>query len=182
MRHLASLLLASTLALGCAAETSPPTEAVFELGDGASAARSGPDAATMEYGNPDAGSPFPPPSGHDASNHGRDKINPRTLVVDAGTTVRFVVNPTHRVVIYDDGTQPEDIEVSPATLVTLGGIPNFGIDDPDDRLVIQPAAAFSFGAPSTFSYTFTEPGRYLVICGVAPHFVGFNMYGWVEVK
>ena len=176
-------LALAALALGCATEPRAPTEAVFDFGGAAAgAARSGPDAATMEYGNPEAGSPFRPASGHDRSGHGRDQINPRTLVVAAGTTVRFQVNPTHRVAVYDDGTQPEDIEVSPATLVTLGGRPRFGVDDPDGRLAIQPASAFSFTTPSTFAYTFTEPGRYLVICGVTPHFVNFNMYGWVDVK
>jgi hypothetical protein len=28
---------------------------------------------------------------------------------------------------------------------------------------------------------FDEPGRYLVICAVLPHF-NVGMYGWVEVK
>jgi plastocyanin len=31
------------------------------------------------------------------------------------------------------------------------------------------------------SYTFTEPGRYLVICTFFPHF-NVGMYGWVVVR
>ena len=35
--------------------------------------------------------------------------------------------------------------------------------------------------PTTRTYTFTQPGKYLVICGFLPHFQ-VGMYGWVEVK
>ena len=31
------------------------------------------------------------------------------------------------------------------------------------------------------TYTFTQPGKYLVICAFLPHFEG-GMYAWVEVK
>jgi hypothetical protein len=29
---------------------------------------------------------------------------------------------------------------------------------------------------------FKEPGRYLVLCNLRPHFQEFNMYGWVNVE
>ena len=30
--------------------------------------------------------------------------------------------------------------------------------------------------------TFSAPGKYLVICTFLPHFVEFEMYGWVVVR
>jgi hypothetical protein len=41
------------------------------------------------------------------------------------------------------------------------------------------------GAPSTSAdrqKAFTEPGRYLVISNIRPHYVEFKMYGWVNVE
>jgi plastocyanin len=122
-------------------------------------------SAVMVFGNPDAGTPYPPQS-HDQSLHGKDRVIPGTVVISAGGTVTFKVHPGHRVAVYDDGTRPEDIIVTPASFVL----------DPTNRLWLQPTAG------PTFSYTFTEPGRYLVICAARRHFVVANMYGWVIVR
>ena len=47
----------------------------------------------------------------------------------------------------------------------------------------QPTPASSGAGGSTSpSFTFTEPGRYLVICTFLPHFADAQMYGWVIVK
>jgi len=122
--------------------------------------------AVMEFGNPDAGSSFSPPGAHDQSFHSRDRINPGAVVIDAGQKVTFKINPGHRVAIYKDGTRPEDINP---------GTGNFVLD-PTNRLFLQGTLVPSL------SFTFNQPGHYLVICAVRRHFVEANMWGWVIVR
>ena len=122
--------------------------------------------AVMTFGNPIAGSSFP--SGvHDASFHGRDRVIPGTVVVNAGQAVTFHVFPGHRVAIYKPGKRPEDIVVDPN---------NFFVLDPTLRQAIQAAPV------PVLSFTFHNPGTYLVICAITRHFVQSNMYGWVHVR
>jgi plastocyanin len=148
-------------------------------GERVAALSSTPLTATVQFGLPDVGSPFPPPLGHDQSVHAKDNLVPRTVVIKAGGTVTFNTFGVHQVAIYDDGTEPEDIDTSivrPTPCV--GGAPLL-INDGDRRLAVfdQPCA----GGPAAPSYTFTEPGRYLVICAFLPHFE-VQMWGWVIVK
>jgi hypothetical protein len=49
-------------------------------------------------------------------------------------------------------------------------------------LLDRAEALFKEPSPRNGSKQFTEPGRYLVICNLRPHFQEFNMYGWVTVK
>ena len=138
-----------------------------------------PMTATVQFGQPNVGSPFPPVPEHDRSGHAKDNLVPRTVVVKTGGTVTFNTFGVHQVAIYDDGTEPEDIDTSMVVgTPCLGGAPLL-INDPEDRLAIfnQPCA----GGPASPSYTFTEPGRYLVICAFLPHF-DLQMWGWVIVK
>jgi plastocyanin len=121
--------------------------------------------AMMEFGNPEAGTNYPPQV-HDESLHGKDRVIPGTVVIDAGQTVTFRVYPGHRVAVYNDGTRPEDITVNPGPFVL----------DPTNRLYLQPAPT------PTITRTFTQPGRYLVICAATRHFVVAKMYGWVIVR
>ncbi len=132
----------------------------------------GPDStATVQFGN-DVGSPFPPPSGHDASGNAKFNLIPRTAVISAPGSVTFEVVGHHQVAVYQAGTEPEDIAV-PAFP------PNFFINDPDGRIGLGPESP---PGSSTYTQTFATPGRYLVICNITPHFARFNMYGWVNVK
>jgi len=140
-----------------------------------------PLSATVEFGQANVGSPFPPPSGHDQSSNAKDNLVPRTVVISQGGTVTFDTFGVHQVAIYGPGTEPEDID---ATIVAapLPGCPSIPlINDPLNRVALlgaQPCA----GGPTTVSYTFNEPGRYLIICVFGPHFTDFDMYGWVIVK
>lgn len=141
-------------------------------------------SAVMEFGVEGVGSGYPPTSGHDASAHASDKVHPRTVTIARGGTVTFEIDPFHDVAIYRDGTRPEDIEVSPATLqpLVLGPvfIPDFITNDPDGRIALGPG--YSFGEQVWTSAAFTQPGTYLVICTTTPHFVEAKMYGWIVVK
>ena len=69
-----------------------------------------------------------------------------------------------------------------------GGAPPL-INDPVDRLYAGLDPSTVNGGPNTPRnlqdrvevVQFTRKGRHLVICGVQPHFVNDNMYGWVNV-
>lgn len=182
-----AVALALLFAGACTADAVPPTGVVE--GVVPSAAKGGvpgaPTSAVMRFGNNDVGTAeFGP---EHPSSHARDNVIPSTVVIQAGGTVTFQVQPPHRVAIYEPGTMPSDIRLIPGeTLVDHVGppgppfIPEFYIDEPNGRLFIETAPAF--GPPHEVQFTFDEPGRYLVICAVAPHFAAFNMYGWVEVR
>jgi plastocyanin len=120
----------------------------------------------MAFGNPDAGTDYPPQV-HDESLHGKDRVIPGTVVIDAGQTVTFQVYPGHRVAIYNQGVRPEDITVPPTGSFVL---------DPTNRLYLQPSPT------PTVTRTFPTPGRYLVICAARRHFVVARMWGWVIVR
>jgi plastocyanin len=183
MRRVFALLLLAPLLVNCSDATTPvaaPGASLNESGvpaewdvpteedvltEEVSPLASTPSSAVMVLGNPDAGTPYPPQT-HDQSLHGKDRMIPGTVVIDAGGTVTFQVNRGHRVAIYDDGTRPQDIKPNPGPFVL----------DPTNRLALQP------GPTATYKYTFREPGRYLVICAISRHFFVANMYGWVIVR
>jgi plastocyanin len=170
------LLLLSVVVIACEAPTPSENNA---FGSPSMSEQGVPLTAVMRFGDPATGSPFPPQVGHDMSVHAKDKLVPRTVVIAAGGTVTFEVAPVHRVAIYDDGTTPADISLANQAPPPLPGLPP-QIDDANNRLALQSAAGFV--TPRTFSYTFAEPGRYLVICVTTPHFVTGDMWGWVIVK
>ena len=144
-----------------------------------------PSTAVVEFGRENVGSPFPPPDGHDASGHAYDKILPKTVNIAAGGSVTFNILPIHAVAVYDDGTKPGDITLSDATLDDLDlapgvTLPNFVINDPNNRIADGPAPLFA-GSWTTPPGTFDDPGTYLVICKILPHFADAKMYAWVKV-
>lgn len=186
-RTFGSVALAAVLAAACVGDPGAP--AGPDGNEAMALARGGiaglPAEATVRFGNPDAGTlRFGP---EHPSAHAFDNIIPGTVVIRAGGTVTFEVVAPHIVAIYEPGTTPEDIRLIPGvTLVNHVGppgppfIPNFYINEPNGRLFIDPAPAF--GPPHSVQYTFDEPGRYLVICAIRPHFEIMKMYAWVEVK
>lgn len=142
--------------------------------------------ATMAFGTKDVGSPFDPAEGHDASGHAVDRVRPRIVSIGVGGSVTFEIGPFHQVSIYEAGTETGDIDVSLVENLTAPFfIPNFLINDPDDRLAANQLSTTLSFVPSTWTSppgTFDTPGRYLVFCRVFPHFVFAKMYGWVIVK
>jgi hypothetical protein len=121
--------------------------------------------AEMVFGNPEAGTSFPP-GAHDASFHGRDRVIPGTVVVNVGQPLKFIVHPGHRVAIYEEGVRPEDISPNNPGPFVLDG---------NNRLALQ-------ASPGNPVWVFAHPGRYLVICAIKSHFFVANMYGWVIVR
>ena len=124
--------------------------------------------AGVLFGRPDTGSPHnePPEVIHDGSLTAVDRLTPGTVAISAGGSVDYSVRGFHQVAVYDAGTTPADISIE-------GPFPF--VNDPDDRL--------DLGAPTVDrTVTFPNPGRYLVICNITPHFQDAKMYGWVIVK
>ena len=162
---------------GCSEQMAGPDEAGITAPS--AAAKGGlPLSATVEFGRSGVGSDFPPAE-HDRSFHAFDKIHPRTTVIAAGGTVTFLVAPMHYPAIFEPGTRPEDLDTNEVEQEEGCPIPVF--EDEDGRIAEGPRTC-----PGTevveWSHTFAEPGRYLVICQILPHFVEARMYAWVEVK
>ena len=183
-----ALMLVVVLSAACSQSAPSPTGPA--PADGSVAAdSSSPLSATIRFGNDSVGSGFPTPTGHDRSGHARDNLIPRTVVIDKGGTVTFQMGGgVHQVGIFADGTRPEDV-------IRAGAQKKPGCPS-------APSAAYISGAanPSTFiavtgdplcdntkpnvptqSYTFENPGTYLVICTFIPH-LDLGMYGWVVVR
>ena len=186
MKKLVRSLILPLTAIGIACSQPGDTPASPTTPTSATNAQAGglatPLSATMDFGIDTIGSPFPPPSGHDQSSHAKDNIVPRTVVIDPGGTVTFRMGPAalHQVAIYEPGTEPTDIDTSillppPATCPPVPLI-----NDPNNRVAFLSTQVCAGGSAAP-TYTFTEPGRYLVICAVLPHF-NVGMYGWVIVR
>jgi len=101
---------------------------------------------------------------------------PQEVKIKAGGAVNFIISGFHEPVIYDAGTQPGDID---DTLV-VPGPPVALIDDPNNRIFrgLDPRTQ---SQDRVESVRFREPGTYLVICAVHPHFVNDGMFGFVKV-
>ena len=197
MRLLAPIGIVSVVAMMACTEQGSSrlaTTAPSQLSDGAAVTPSnrvaGPVAtaasrmtATVQFGQPNVGSPFPPTSGHDRSAHAVDNLVPRTVVIDKGGTVTFRTFGVHQVAVYDDGTEPDDIDTSDLILTPAGCPKPMGaalmIDDDTNRIAVYPQPCGP--APREVTHTFPDAGRYLVICAFLPHFE-VQMYGWVIVR
>jgi plastocyanin len=119
---------------------------------------------------------FPNVSLPTANHH---ELIPRVATIKAGGTVNFIIAGFHNINVYADGTQPEDINTALTVPVTQPPGPPL-IDDPSNRIYrgldpsLQPRDRVEV-------VHFANPGMYLVICGVFPHFVNDRMYGFVRV-
>ncbi len=121
---------------------------------------------------------FPNVSNTRTSNH--HVVIPDVAKIKAGGTVNFIIAGFHQVIIYDDGTQPSDIDITNTVLPTNPPTPPPPlIADPNRRIYrgldpsLQPADRVEV-------VHFEKPGTYLVICGVLPHFQS-GMFGFVRV-
>lgn len=110
------------------------------------------------------------------------ELVPEIAKIKAGGTVNFIIAGFHVVTVYDDGTQPSDIDTTltqpPAN---LPGPPI--INDPENRIYrgLDPSLLPAMSAQDRVEVVqFSDPGKYLVICSVLPHF-NEGMYGYVRV-
>jgi plastocyanin len=133
--------------------------------------------ATVSFGSWMTSPPldrFPNLSPITANHH---ELIPQVAKIKAGGTVNFIISGFHHVLVYDDGTQPSDINASLTISPTNGGPPL--INDPDDRIYrgLDPSL---HPTDRVEVVHFANPGTYLVICGVLPHFQE-GMTGFVKV-
>jgi plastocyanin len=124
---------------------------------------------------------YPNESPMTANHH---ELIPKTVKIKAGGTVNYIIGGLHHVLVYDDGTQPSDIRTTPPFIRPTTGVPAGVplINDPNRRIY---AGLDPSRQPNTFDRLevvhFPNPGTYLVICGVLPHFVRDRMFGFVRV-
>jgi plastocyanin len=138
-----------------------------------------PLSAVVAFGRNELGTDFFPPGSHDQSLHADDSLFPRTVVIDAGGTVRFEVPPNvHQIAIYNPGKDVKDVNVNLQTTAPAPCPPFPIIDDPVLRRTLQIRPCFQ---PWVHTETFENAGKHLVICAFLPHFE-VGMYGWVIVR
>jgi plastocyanin len=131
--------------------------------------------------------PGPPacfPPDHDGSANAADDIVPRNAVIAEGGSVSFIrADGNHGVAVYKPGT---DVRALQAAVGPAAGF--FNIDTPTfDQVYLGPLQGNAWptgpgGAQTTPAGTFSEPGRYLVVCTFRPHFRDTNMNGWINVQ
>jgi plastocyanin len=120
---------------------------------------------------------------------------PYEVDVDAGGAVSFVISGVHQLLVYGPGRELEDVQAGAAGLPPIAGAPPL-VEYATDRVYrgLDPRVlqylALAAPPPDTpnnlvvdrvESVRFKEPGRYLVVCGVLPHF-NEGMHGYVNVK
>ena len=111
---------------------------------------------------------------------------PSPVRVHRGDTVSFVISGFHNLVVYGPGTQPGDINRNQLILSPPNTFPPL-INDANHRVYrgLDPRA--NPGVQDRVeAVAFDDLGRFLVICGVLPHFFDaatgeFLMFGYVEV-
>lgn len=102
-----------------------------------------------------------------------------TDVNDGG--VNFIISGNHVLTVYDDGTQPGEIDTTllVPNITTAGGV----INDSNKRIYRGVNETGPTGARDRVEVVhFAKPGTYLVICALRNHFVNDGMYGFVVVK
>ena len=155
---------------------------------------SGPQAtATVSFGAWVPGSRFPNLGAAPGLPNNAHVLIPNEVQIKAGGTVNFIVAGFHQIVVYGNGKRPGDIDTSLVVGVTTPpGAPL--INDPEDRVYrgIDPSVFPTLSGPAQGPgqpklhdrvevVYFPDPGRYLVICAVLPHFED-EMWGWVKVN
>lgn len=141
----------------------------------------GSSSAVVLFGDHAAGSPFPP-AVHDQSFHAKDKIVPRTVVLDQGGEVRFEIGPEHQVAIFEPGTRPKDVDATETVEDPELPDPLERIVYDEGRVALSPGPTAEHTTWTTPGGTFAQPGRCLMICTTNLHFLDADMYGWIEVR
>jgi hypothetical protein len=151
--------------------------------------------ATVTFGSWMTDPPFdrfaPDPNDRFRNHH---QLTPNEAKIEVGGSVNFIIGGFHLVLIYDDGTQPDQINIRTDLIISAGFPPL--INDPNKRIYrgLDPRTMPAYVGASVGAFVqdrvetvqFAERGRYLVICGVLPHFFNeetrqFEMFGFVRV-
>lgn len=130
-----------------------------------------PAAPLDRFPNRIGGPPPNLPNGH--------QLIPYEANIKAGGTVNFIIAGFHHVLVYADGWQPAQIDVTKTIAPTNGGPPLISDDNGRIYRGLDPSL---FLQDRVEVVSFPVAGTYLVICGVFPHFVADKMYGFVKVN
>jgi hypothetical protein len=107
-------------------------------------------------------------------------VAPYQATIKAGGSVAFMISGLHQVLVYGPDVLPDSInaQLTRPSTGTPAGAPL--INDPANRVYggLDPSTQPRDRAEIV---NFHTEGKYLVICGVQPHFVNDQMYGWVRV-
>ena len=104
-------------------------------------------------------------------------VSPHEVTIAAGGSVAFLIGGFHLVLVYNNGVRHEDVDVTDV----IPAIPMVApplIKDDTNRLYrgLDPR---SNPVDRIEVVHFHAPGRYLMACGVLPHF--HEMYGYIKV-
>lgn len=119
--------------------------------------------------------PVPPP------NRNVHKVLPFEVEIGQGGGVSFIISGFHQILIYE-GRTLEDVQAGFAREgSTLPGGPGL-VQYTPDRVYrgLDPFTQTGGSVDRVESVNFLRPGRYLVVCGVLPHFLE-GMHGFVKV-
>ena len=136
--------------------------------------------ATVGFGQWKTDPPFDrfPVANANLISQNNHQLIPQVVTIKAGGAVNFIISGFHEPVIYDAGTQPEDINTD--LQLPIPPVPVPLIDDPNNR-IFRGVDPRTVSQDRVESVTFDKPGTYLVICSVLPHFVNDGMFGFVRV-
>ena len=144
-------------------------------------------SATVSFGQWQTTPPFDrfPNSNNRLRN--QHQVIPYEVTIRAGGSVNFIIAGFHHIVVYGNGTRPEDINEASTIVPSVGPPEPLLIDDPVNRVyrgldpsIFRPALGGYVIQDRVEVVNFHEPGLYLVICGVLVHFQD-GMIGYVRV-
>lgn len=136
--------------------------------------------------------PLSPPSTQGPNDRTRNEhqLIPNAVEIKAGGAVNFIISGFHQILVYDDGTQPGDFDAvtTPTVPPQQQPMPPL-IDESTNRLYrgLDPSQQPLYRSEDAFVEDrvevvhFPNPGTYLVICAVHPHFFNDDMFGFVRV-
>lgn len=120
------------------------------------------------------------------NNRNVHKLLPFEVEIDQGGAVSFIISGFHQILIYE-GRELADVQAAweaapdtPENPKMLPPIPPGLVNYSPDR-VFRGVSPATVGPDRVESVNFLHAGRYLVVCGVVPHFRE-GMHGFVNVK
>jgi hypothetical protein len=104
-------------------------------------------------------------------------VSPHEVTIAAGGSVAFLIGGFHLVLVYDDGVEHGDVNAADV----IPGIPNVAPPLIKDltKILYRGLDQRTTGVDRIEVVHFHNPGRYLMACGVLPHF--HEMFGYIKV-
>lgn len=143
---------------------------------------------TVSFGNwtPSTAEPFDR-MGSDPNNRFRNGhfLIPDPIRIHTGDTVSFIISGFHNLLVYGPNVEPADIDRT--KLLVAAGFPPLINDDKFRVYRGLDPRAMPANQDRVEVVAFNEAGRFMVMCGVLPHFFEaprneFVMYGYVDVN